>query len=129
MTEKEQRVIFARNLHRYLSIHDKSQREVARAIDVSTQTFNTWCQGIAIPRMGKLEALAGYFGIKKSDLLENKEDINTKYDMENARLLIEIKNNGQLRDFIKDYIQLNDVNKSMVMTLVRSLLDSQKGNQ
>lgn len=126
MTDKEQREIFARNLHRYLSIHDKSQREVAKAIDVSTQTFNTWCQGIAIPRMGKMESLATYFGIKKSDLLDNKaETINTKYDMENARLLNAIKNDGQTREFIKEYVSLNEPNQKAVRTLVHSMLENQ----
>lgn len=122
MTDKEQREIFAKNLHHYLSLHDKTQRDVANAISVSFQTFNTWCQGIAIPRMGKLEALADYFGIKKSDLLENKEEIKNKYDMENARLLIEIKNNESLRSFVVDYMKLSEIQQGTVANLVRSML-------
>ena len=43
---------------------------MADAIGVSPQTFNTWCQGIALPRMGKVQLLADYFHISKSDLLE-----------------------------------------------------------
>ncbi|MCH5261632.1 MAG: helix-turn-helix domain-containing protein [Lachnospiraceae bacterium] len=50
----------------------KTQREIAQAIDVSPQTFNTWCQGIAIPRMGKVQRLADYFNIGKSDLIDDK---------------------------------------------------------
>lgn len=72
MTDLEQKQIFSKNLLNYLSMKNKSQKEVADAIGVSPQTFNTWCQGIALPRMGKVQRLADYFGIEKSDLIEDK---------------------------------------------------------
>lgn len=72
MSDEEQKKIFSENLLRYLSESGKTQREVADAIQVSPQTFNTWCQGIALPRMGKVQMLADYFRIKKSDLLDRK---------------------------------------------------------
>ncbi len=81
MNDIEQRKVFSRNLNRYLTENDKTQREVADAIGVIPSTFNTWCQGIAIPRMGKVQALADYFHINKSDLIEehsNKSNLTTK---------------------------------------------------
>lgn len=74
MSEHEQKAIFTKNLNKYLSRSEKTQKEIAEAIGVSPQTFNTWTQGIAIPRMGKVQLLADYFGIQKSDLLEEKSD-------------------------------------------------------
>ncbi len=74
MADEEQKRIFSKNLSKYLSKYDKTQKEVADAIGVSPQTFNTWCQGIALPRMGKVQALADYFGINKSDLIDDKSD-------------------------------------------------------
>ena len=80
MSDEEQKIIFSRNLLRYLDKFDKTQREVATAINVSPQTFNTWCQGIALPRMGKVQSLADYFGINKSDLLDEKsEEVDDSY--------------------------------------------------
>ncbi len=72
MTDSEQKLIFSKNLNFYLSSTNKTQREVACAIGVSPQTFNTWCQGIALPRMGKVQKLADYFGIGKSDLIDQR---------------------------------------------------------
>ncbi len=66
MTDEEQKLIFSKNLNYYI---EKSQKT---AIEVSPQTFNTWCQGIAIPRMGKVQRLADYFNIGKSDLIDDK---------------------------------------------------------
>ena len=68
------RKIFAKNLRHYLDRENKTQKEVADAIGVSPQTFNTWLQMVALPRMDKVQALADYFGINKSDLLEEKPE-------------------------------------------------------
>ena len=70
MTDIEQKKIFSKNLNFYLSKANKTQKEVADAISVSPQTFNTWCQGIALPRMGKVQRLADYFHIEKSFLID-----------------------------------------------------------
>ena len=66
---------------------NKTQKEVAEAINVSPQTFNTWCQGIALPRMGKVQLLSDYFHISKSDLLEeHTQESDTPYYLnEDAR--------------------------------------------
>lgn len=72
MTDEQQKKIFSKNLNHYIELSQKTQKEIAAAIDVSPQTFNTWCQGIAIPRMGKVQRLADYFNIGKSDLIDDK---------------------------------------------------------
>lgn len=72
MSENEQKTIFSKNLNRLVSRSGKSQKEIADAIGISPQSFNTWMQGTAIPRMGKIQLLADYFHVNKSDLLEEK---------------------------------------------------------
>ena len=72
MDDKEQKIVFSKNLNRLLSDAEKTQKEVADAIHVLPSTFNTWCQGVALPRMGKVQLLADYFGVKKSDLIEER---------------------------------------------------------
>lgn len=71
MDKNDQNKIFSNNLNHILLSRHLTQREVAEAIEVSPQTFNTWCQGIALPRMGKLQKLADYFRLNKSDLIED----------------------------------------------------------
>jgi repressor LexA len=74
MDDNEQKRIFTKNLRRYMDLVDKPQSEVAKSIGVSPQTFNTWYKGIALPRMGKVQALADYFHCNKSDLIEDKSE-------------------------------------------------------
>lgn len=78
MTDKEQKRIFANNLKRLLKERNMSQADVAKMIDVSPQTFNTWCQGIALPRMGKVQRLADFFRVSKSVLIDEEPDATTK---------------------------------------------------
>ncbi len=74
MGEKEQREVFKTNLNKLLEKNHSTQKEIAEKIGVSPQTFNTWTQGKAIPRMGKIQKLADYFGINKSDLINDPKD-------------------------------------------------------
>lgn len=96
MSENEQRAVFTKNLNRYLSFSEKSQKEVADAIGVSPQTFNTWVKGIALPRMSKVQLLADYFGIQKSDLLEEKHD-SYYINEETAQIAQQIYEDKELR--------------------------------
>lgn len=110
MSEDLQKTIFKDNLNRILQERHKSQKEVADAIGVSPQTFNTWCQGIAMPRMGKLQLLADYFMINKSDLIEDHSDPDSaspKYYFDDkaaamAQTLFEDENYRMLFDAAKD---------------------------
>ena len=98
MSESEQRKIFSKNLNRYLAYSGKLQKEVADAIGVSPQTFNTWTQGIAVPRMGKVQLLADYFHIQKSDLLEERSEREGYYiDPQTAEIAQQIYEDKELR--------------------------------
>lgn len=63
---------FSKNLSYYLNLYGKEQKEVAIIIGVAPSTFNDWIRGRKYPRIDKIEMLADYFGIKKSDLIEEK---------------------------------------------------------
>lgn len=72
--------IFAKNLSYYVERSGKMQIEIAEAIGVSKSAFTEWLKGRKYPRIGKIEALADYFGIQKSDLIEDKLSEDTKKD-------------------------------------------------
>ena len=75
--------IFARNLSRYLQKSGRSQREMADIVGVSSSTFNEWMRAKKYPRIDKIEFMANFFGINKSDLIENSEDNNNSPSEEN----------------------------------------------
>lgn len=63
---------FARNLRYYMEISGKNQKELAEVAGVSAPTFNEWINEKKYPRIDKIQRLADYFGILKSDLIEEK---------------------------------------------------------
>ena len=43
-------------------------------LHLSSSTVSNWCTGLKLPRMDKVQKLADYFRINKSDLIEEKDD-------------------------------------------------------
>ena len=74
--------VFSRNLSRCIKRTDKTQRELAKAIGVHPATICDWLSGRTYPRMDKLQLIADFFGISKSELVEDnyvaKETVSGK---------------------------------------------------
>ena len=66
--------VFANNLRRYMDSRGKTQKELAEIVGVSAPTMNDWIKAKKYPRIDKIEILANYFGILKSDLIEDKPE-------------------------------------------------------
>lgn len=78
MTDEEQKKIFSKNLNYYIASSGKQQKEVAKDLGISPTTFNTWCVGKIMPRMGKVQKIADYFKVGKSDLIEDRAALANK---------------------------------------------------
>ncbi len=76
MTDEDQKTIFSKNLRYYVTASGKQQKEIAAAIGVNQKTFNGWCTGLSIPKTGKIQTLADYFHIGKSDLIDDKTTLS-----------------------------------------------------
>lgn len=76
----DHKTVFSENLKMYMALSGKSRKEVCEALGYSYFTFSDWVTGKKMPRMDKVEQLANYFGILKSDLIERKEKTATKSD-------------------------------------------------
>lgn len=64
--------IFAKNLKYYMEINNKTRYDVCKDLNLPYTTFAEWYHGKIYPRIDKIEMLANYFNIKKSDLIEEK---------------------------------------------------------
>ena len=74
MLDDKERKIFAENLNFYMNKFGKTQADIVSDLGVNKSTISTWCKGVKMPRMGTIQVLANYFGVKKSDLVEQKEE-------------------------------------------------------
>ena len=107
MSDDIQKKIFSRNLNYYVNQSGKQQKEIAKILGYSEKTFNGWCRGLSIPTMGKIQTLADFFNIGKSDLLEDKQ-LSEMADS-NKNLLL------------KYYDSLNDAGKEEMIKHARLL--------
>ena len=64
--------VFAKNLRYYMESRGKTQKELAEIVGVSAPTVNDWLKAKKYPRIDKIEIMSNYFGILKSDLIEEK---------------------------------------------------------
>ncbi len=60
------------NLKRYLRINKVSRTQLSESLGISYSTISDWVNGKSYPRIDKIEMMANYFGINKSDLVEDK---------------------------------------------------------
>ena len=127
MTDERQKRIISKNLTRLLDDRNLSQIEVAEALKVPPQTMNSWVKGVTIPRMGKIQALADYFGVNKSDIIDEKLDTDKPegyyYDPEVAKMVEELRTRPGMRilfDATRD-LSMDDIE------FVVKLVDKMKG--
>lgn len=115
MTDKEQRKVFRNNLLRVIQGSGKTQKEIADAIGVSQQTFNAWCRGISLPRIGKIELLAQYFNVPKSQFLDEAKDF---------RFTIAHPITPDMNVLLLKYYRLNDEGRNMLQLQADMLINS-----
>lgn len=72
--------VMAENLRYYVERSGKTQKEMAEIVGVATSTFNDWMKAKAYPRIDKIEIMANYFKIMKSDLIEKKGEMQKNND-------------------------------------------------
>ena len=66
--------VMAKNLKYFLKKSGKTQKEMCEILGVSTSTFNDWMKAKKYPRIDKIEMMANYFRVLKSDLIEDKTE-------------------------------------------------------
>ena len=74
MTDEESKKILALNLQYYMNKMGIGRNELCQILDFKYSTVSEWLQGKKYPRIDKIETLANYFGIKKSDLIEEHKE-------------------------------------------------------
>lgn len=118
----DERRIFAARLNFYMNLHGKTQSDLIRELGINKSTVSTWCNGTKMPRMGTIQTLADYFGIMKSDLIEehgaNSGVVYTE--------MIPAGLSPEKREFTEMVLQLNDNRFNLVYDIVSRVLSEQE---
>lgn len=117
--------IFANNLRYYMNKKNKTRKEVAEAIGVSYYTFTDWVNAKKYARMDKVEKLAEYFGILKSDLIEERTEEHREMQQKNSvivDLTIRMRTDSEFASIVEGLDKLDAVQLASVKQIVDTFL-------
>lgn len=82
MTSLGNKAIMSQNLKYYIEKSGKDRKELSEIWGFPYSTVSDWVNGRKYPRIGRIEIMADYFGILKSDLIEEhiSEDMEKDHD-------------------------------------------------
>ena len=122
MTEADQRRIFSVNLDRLVRTSGHTRKEVADALGFNYKTFNGWCNGISMPTMGKVQLIADYFHVGKTDLL----DIRKSEITDGKPATIEISSEPTYEEMVQVYTRSKkNLSPSEKMRLAKLILEDE----
>lgn len=78
MSDLGSKEIMARNILYYMEQRGVTRQEVCDALGFKYTTFTDWVKCKTYPRIDKIEKMAAYFGVNKSDLVEERTDVDRK---------------------------------------------------
>ena len=122
MNNEEQKKVFARNLNYYISLNGKQQNEFAKEIGENATTVNMWCTGNSLPRMGKVQKIAEYFGILTTDLVDDKSDMSIEQEYSDVVMKIGIKDE-RFQKIIIDYYNMSIEDKESLCSLIELFIN------
>ena len=124
MTNLGNKDVFAKNLKKYMQLNGKTRNEVCQALGLKYTTFADWVNGKKYPRMDKIEMLANYFGIKKSDLIEDNDSFLIEFEecsnKNKDERLLSYERNIAITNLINEIKDMNtsDINRLTAMAKI-----------
>lgn len=78
-TQLGNKKIMAKNIQYYMDLYNKTRNDICQDLGIKYTTFTDWIKANTYPRIDKIELIANYFNIEKSDLIEehNKESVQS----------------------------------------------------
>lgn len=119
MSDDFYKKIFSKNLRYYMELNQKEQIDIINDLGFNKSSVSTWYNGTRLPRMDKVDALAKYFGINRSNLIEERK----------TNALISSFIQCQAKDeetLVLSYRDLNNINKKKSVVYIKNLLSTQR---
>lgn len=117
--------IFSKNLKYYIEKSGKDRRELAEIWGFPYSTVTEWINGKKYPRIDRIEIMADYFGILKSDLIEDKSEEHRIMQQKNSTLAdatVRMRTDNEFFSVIEGLNQLNPVQLASVKQIVDAFL-------
>ena len=114
--------IMAKNLQYYMAKTGKTQKELAEIVGVSTSTFSDWVKARNYPRIDKIELLADYFHVLKSDLIEEKTEEHREMQKKNdimSDIVLRMRTDDVFLSAVESLYEMDAEKLSGLLTLLK----------
>ena len=111
--------VLAKNLKRFIAKSGKDRTQIAEELGLSYSTLTDWINGKKYPRINSIEKLAVYFGVSKSALIEDFEEVKKDNDRL-ATIIVKLRLNKELLDVVEKLVYLDKVK----LETLKRLLDT-----
>lgn len=92
-----------------------TNQQLCDALEFKYTTFIDWINAVTYPRIGKIETMADYFGIKKSDLIE--EHVTREQHDTNSEIVEVIFKLRTSPELLKLCTILKDLSKEQISSI------------
>lgn len=117
----ENKEILARNLKEYIARSGKDRKDVARALNIPYSTLTEWINGNKYPRINNIEKISAYFGVSKSDLIEDFDRKKKDNDVM-ADIIVRIRMNKDLLEVVDKVVYLDNAQINSLKHLLNTFV-------
>lgn len=129
MHTDENKRIMAANIKRYMEAKGVTNQQLCEALGFKYTTFLDWIKAVTYPRIGKIEAMAAYFGIQKSDLIEEKLTPEKEKDADFlAEIFVRMRTDADYGDLVKFLYKFDAAKCKGIHQMLRAF-DEQPSNE
>lgn len=114
----------SKNLKYYIERSGKDRKELAEIWGFPYSTVTEWINGKKYPRIDRIEIMAEYFGVMKSDLIEEKTTEHREMQQKNSTLAditVRMRTDKKFFSLVEGLNELNPEQLESVMQIVTVL--------
>ena len=111
----------SKNLKYYIAKSGKDRRELSEIWGFPYSTVTEWINGKKYPRIDRIEVMAEYFGIMKSDLIEERTEEHREMQKKNDTLsdiVIRMQTDDVFMSAVESLYKLEQKKLSGILTLL-----------
>lgn len=117
---------FSKALKYHLALKGKTQQDLVDNLHYSSSTVSQWSTGKNIPRMDRIEAIANYLGIDKTDLLKDPELFSQeKFSTDPSLIAKLLDSKPALYELFKLSLSLSDIDLELLKGLAQRINELQ----
>ena len=114
--------IMAKNLRYFIEKSGKDRKELAAIWGFPYSTLTEWINGRKYPRIDRIEIMADYFGVLKSDLIEEKTEEHREMQKNNdamTDIIIRMRTDEVFLSVVKTLNEMDSTKLSSLLALLK----------